>query len=204
MRLRLDDDLMFRIDGGDTRVALDDAFVGRHLRALVVRAIAFAQAAGGAVPIRRMRREPLTQLLGILCEARGPRRGLGGDIGLKLRRIGLPVPLQHRRGGGLHLLGPLRELGPCAAPMLGRIARQLHPINREHLPPDQPLSVTHCEHRRKHVGNVVAERAHEVRDGGEMRRGHATQRHERHVLLGTRARSPGCARCLGSRRTAPP
>ena len=60
MCLCVNDDLMFRIHGGDAGIALDDAFVGRHLRALVVRAIAFAQAAGGAVPIRRMRREPLT------------------------------------------------------------------------------------------------------------------------------------------------
>ena len=95
-----------------------------------------AQAAGRASAILQMRREPLTQLLGILCEARDPRGGLRLDNGLELRRIGLSVPPQHRLGGGLPLLGPLRELGPCAAPMLGRVARQLHPINREHLPPD--------------------------------------------------------------------
>ena len=95
MRLRDDDDLMFRIDGLYARVALDDALVGRHFRALVVRAIAFTEPTRRATAILRMRREPLAQLMRILRESRDPRRGLGRDIGLELQRIGLPVPLQH-------------------------------------------------------------------------------------------------------------
>ena len=39
--LRGDDDLMFGINGRDAGVALDNAFVGRHLGALVIGAIAF-------------------------------------------------------------------------------------------------------------------------------------------------------------------
>ena len=42
MRLCLDDDLMLRIHGGHAGVGLDHAFVGGHLRSLVVRAIALA------------------------------------------------------------------------------------------------------------------------------------------------------------------
>ena len=91
MHSRLDNDLMRCIDGGDAGVALDDALVGRPLRALVFRAIALAQPAGRAAAIRQMRRELLAQLLRILPQPRDPRRGLGG---------------------GLQPLGPLRELGP--------------------------------------------------------------------------------------------
>ena len=57
MRLRLDDDLMFRIDGGDAGVALDDALRGRHLRALTVRLIVLTQSAGRTTaPATRVKR----------------------------------------------------------------------------------------------------------------------------------------------------
>ena len=67
--------------------------------------------------------------------------------------------------------------------MLRRVTRQLHAVDRKHLAPDQPLPVADRQHRRKDLRDVVAERADKVRDGGEVRRGHAAQRHERHVLL---------------------
>ena len=37
MRLRVNDDLMFRIHGGDAGIALDHALVGRRLRTLIDR-----------------------------------------------------------------------------------------------------------------------------------------------------------------------
>ena len=67
--------------------------------------------------------------------------------------------------------------------LLGRVARQLHAINRKHLPPDQALAVAHREHRRKQLRDVVTARADEMGNGGEVRRGHAAERHDRHVLL---------------------
>jgi hypothetical protein len=48
--------------------------------------------------------------------------------------------------------------------------------------PDQPLPVAHGEHRGEHVGDVRTQRADEVRDGGEVRGGVATQGDEGHVL----------------------
>ena len=77
-----------------------------------------AQPARRAAAILGMRREPFAQLLRILCEPSDPGGGLSRDIGLKLQRIGLPVPLQHRLRHLLQLLGALRELGRRAAPML--------------------------------------------------------------------------------------
>ena len=114
---------MLRIHRGDAGVAVDDAFVGRHLCTLVVGAIAVAEPTRRATAIVAMRREPFAQLLRILRDPRDPRRGLGRDIGLELQRIALSVPLQHRPGGSLQLLGPLRELDARAAPMFRRIAR---------------------------------------------------------------------------------
>ena len=183
VRLRIDNDLVFRIDRRDARVPLDHAFVRGHLRALVVRAIALAQTARRATAIRRMRREPRAQLLCIAGEPCDPRGGLGGDIGLELQRVGCPVPVEHCLRGLLQFLGALRELGARPAPVLRRITRQFHAIDRKHLAPDQPLPVADRQHRRKDLRDVVAERADKVRDGGEVRRGHAAERHERDVLL---------------------
>ena len=67
MRLRIDHDLMFRIDRGHARIPLDDALIGRHLRALVVGAMALAQTACRAAAIRPMRGEPLAQLCASPC-----------------------------------------------------------------------------------------------------------------------------------------
>ena len=136
MRVCLDHDLVFRIDGGDPRVALDHPFVGRHLRAFGARATTRAQTTGRATALRRMRREPRAERLRILREPRDPGGGLGGDIGLALERIGRPMPLQHCQRRQLQQVDPLRALGPCAAPMLRRIARQFDAIKRTHLAPN--------------------------------------------------------------------
>ena len=65
MRLRVDDDLMRRIDGDHTRVAVAHPFVRRHLRAVVVRTMARAQTASRAAAVGRMREQPLSKLLRI-------------------------------------------------------------------------------------------------------------------------------------------
>lgn len=67
--------------------------------------------------------------------------------------------------------------------MLGGVARHFHAISREQLVPDQSLSVSHGQHEVEYLRDVVTKRADQVRDGGEVRRGHAAQRHEGHVLL---------------------
>ncbi len=87
-----------------------------------------------------MLREPRQQLLRSLGRPHDPRGRLGLDIGLELQGIGRPR----------------------AAPMPRRITRQLHAIDREHLPPDQSVAVTHRQHRCIDWGNIVAPRADEM------------------------------------------
>ena len=52
MRLRVNNDLVFRIHRSHARVALDDARIRRHLRAVVIRAVAFPQPTRRAIAIR--------------------------------------------------------------------------------------------------------------------------------------------------------
>jgi hypothetical protein len=49
--------------------------------------------------------------------------------------------------------------------------------------PNQPFRVADRDHRAEHPRDVLAHRAHEVRDRGEMRRGVAAEGNERHVFL---------------------
>lgn len=62
VRLRDDDDQVCRIDGDNAGVALGDASAGRHLRALIVRAVALAHRAGRATMIRRVLPKPREHL----------------------------------------------------------------------------------------------------------------------------------------------
>ena len=97
MRLRVDNDLVFGIHRRHARVTVDDTLIGRHLRALVVRAMAFAEPASRATAMQMMRREPLAQLLRILRESRDPCGGLRRHIGFELQRIGRPVAVSRCR-----------------------------------------------------------------------------------------------------------
>ena len=67
--------------------------------------------------------------------------------------------------------------------LLRRVARELDAIDGKHLAADQALVVTDGEDRREHVGDVVVQRADELRDRGEMGRAVAAERDEGHVLL---------------------
>ena len=51
------------------------------------------------------------------------------------------MPLQQLLHHGLVLRGLLLEVGARPTAPLRRVARQLHAVDREHLPPDQPLRV---------------------------------------------------------------
>ena len=63
------------------------------------------------------------------------------------------------------------------------IVREFDAIDRKHLAFNQPRRVAHREHGGEDPRDVVAQRAHELRDGGEVRRAIATQRDERHVFF---------------------
>jgi hypothetical protein len=51
---------------------------------------------------------------------------------------------------GFELLGLSHKLRPRATALLGRITRQLHAINREHVAADQSLAITDRDDRREH------------------------------------------------------
>jgi len=97
--------------------------------------------------------------------------------------IRLAMPCEHRRRGRFQFGRLLFEIGTRPTPVFRRIARQLHAIDRKHLAPDQSWRVADGQHSGKDLRDVVVQRAHELRDGGAVRRGIAAQRDERHVVL---------------------
>ena len=76
----------------------------------------------------------------------------------------------------------LRALPARAAAGLTRIRRQLHPIDGKHLPSNQPLPITQKQHLRKELRNRLAGVTEKGGNRGEVRRGIARERNERHVL----------------------
>lgn len=74
------------------------------------------------------------------------------------------------------------DVCPRATPALRRVARELHAIDGEHLAAEEPLGVADRDHRGEHPRDVLAERAHEVGNRREVRRGVPTQRDERDVV----------------------
>ena len=69
MRLCLDDDLVFCIDGGNAGVALNHTLGGRHLGGFVVSAVAFANGTFAAFAIFGMGSQPVPELCGIGLQA---------------------------------------------------------------------------------------------------------------------------------------
>jgi hypothetical protein len=133
---------------------LEHALAGGHLGRLVVGAVALARAALGAAAIFGVLRQPLADLRRVALEPLKALRLPGLQVGFD--RLGI-------------LRAVAREVGPGAALGFRRIARQLHPVDGEHLAPDQSLAVADKQHLREHIGNVLTQRADEVRDGGEVR-----------------------------------
>src|SRR5207245_18309 len=105
-----------------------------------------------------------------ICLARAP------------RRIGVAVAVHQIPDRPFHLRDLLLKVAPGATPLLRGVARQLHPIDGEHLSPDQPQLVTYQEHVSKHRNDLPIERRNEIRDRGEVRRAVGRQRHEQDIL----------------------
>jgi hypothetical protein len=79
------------------------------------------------------------------------------------------MPREHCLGCELHLRGVPLEVGTRTTPMLRRIARQLHAVDREHFAPDQSLPIADREHRGEDRGNLLPQGADEMGDGREVR-----------------------------------
>ncbi len=94
---------------------------------------------------------------------------LGDECWFYPLRVFGAMPRELCLGRELHLRGVPLEVGTRTTPMLRRIARQLHPVDRKHLAPDQPLPIAHREHGRNDRRDLVSQGADNVRDGGEVR-----------------------------------
>jgi hypothetical protein len=189
MRLRIDDDLMRRIDRRHTRIPLDHPFTLRHFRTVVVRAIALALGPFGPATLVGMRGQPRTHLVRI---ALSPFESMDRFLRWRLarRRIRRAMPLNHRARRQFQFGRLFFKVRPRPAPLLRRVARQFHAVDRRHLATNQAFRVAHREHAREHLRDILAQRADEARDRGKVRRLLATQRHERDVLLARALNTP--------------
>lgn len=80
------------------------------------------------------------------------------------------MPRQNLLHGAFELCCLPREIVPCTAACLTRIARQLDAIDGEHLPPDQPLGIAGGDDRREDGRDLIANGAHKLGDRREVGR----------------------------------
>jgi hypothetical protein len=169
MHLGIDNDLVGCVDGRHPSVSLNDALAGGHLRPLIIGAMALAYGAACAPPIGRVLREPRPQLSRVLHESPATFRVLGEECWFYPQRVFGPMPREHRVRSALHLLGVPLGVGTRTTPLLRRMARQRHAVDREHFVPDQSLPIADREHRGEDRGHLLPQGADKVRDGGEVR-----------------------------------
>lgn len=143
--------LMFAVGQGDSVVALDHAFTGRHLGTVVISDVALLRLAGLANLVF-MGGQKLVDLVDLVD--RGIER-LDLSLGRCLHRLvnsGHIVRLMLREqmlSHALHLLRLFLQVRLGAAPFLRGIARQPHSIDSEHLLADQPCLIAHQLHVAK-------------------------------------------------------
>ena len=143
----------------------------------------FRTAPFAPAPIVWVLREPGAELRRVAGEPRDALRGLGVTIRFGRPRVFGAMAREHRRRRRFEFLRLAGKVGARATPVLRRVARQFHAIDREHLAADEALLVAHREHRGEHPRDVVTQRAHELRDRREVRRPRAAERDEGHVLF---------------------
>ncbi len=85
--------------------------------------------------------KPAANLRSIVLQALNALGFLRREIGFDRLGILLTVALQHRLRRCFELRGLALEVRPRAAAAFGRVARQLHPVDRKHLAPDQALPI---------------------------------------------------------------
>ncbi len=168
--------------------------VANHLRTLVIRQIAFPRLRGftRAAPVRRMRHEPRPDVFRIRLEFGDTLPGLRDEVRLHGRRLRGAVPGEHRRCRRFQFRRPLRQRRPRPTPVLGGGARQLHAVDRKHLPANAALLIADGQDAGQHRRDVVAQRTDAMRDRRDVRRRRAAEGDERHVVL-ARARDGAAA-----------
>ena len=176
------DDLVFGVDGGDAGESLNHALAGRHLGAVGIGAVAFADGALAALTILGMIGQPLTQCGGFLLQAFSALALFLGEVGFCGQRVVLAVAFEHLLGGGFEFVGLMREVGTGAAFGFGRIAGQLDAVDGEHFLPDQALPVAEVEHLREEFGDFLIEAGDEGGEGREVWRRVTGERNEGDVF----------------------
>ena len=188
MGLGFDDDLVLGIDGGHTGIALDDAFAGGHLGAVVVGAVALADSCPWCLCGPRGLAVSQSRSWAASCCRRSAFAGCFlGEVGFDGQRVVLPVAFEHLLRGRFEFVGLVREVGPRAALGFGGIARQLDAVDGEHLAADQSLPVAEVEHLSEELGDFVTEARDKGGKGGEVRGAVAGQGNEGDVFAAGRS-----------------
>jgi hypothetical protein len=184
------DDLVLLIHRRHPRVALDDAFVAGHLGRLVVGPVRQPRLALGALAIVRMGFEPGPQLGRLGLEPLEPALRLA--IARSFARVGVGRALlgQDLLDRLLHLVRLAQVVLPLPALGLGGIGGQLHPVDGEPLPTDQPLPIADREHPGEDLPNSRSQAAHELRQRAKAGRAVARDSHELHIGAAGRLHSP--------------
>lgn len=123
MRLRLNDDLVRTIDGGDAGIALNNSFAGGHLGAIGIGAVALADRTFAALAVMRMVGQPLTELCGFSPQAFDTLGGLLVQIGFDRQGVVLAVTSDHGSGGSFELVDLTGKIGTRTTLGFGCIAR---------------------------------------------------------------------------------
>ena len=182
VRLRFDDDLVLGVDGGHACVVLYHAFGCRHLRGLVVCAVALSDCAFAALALFSVIGEPLPHFGRIVLQAGDALVLLGLEAGFVGTPIFFAVPFEHDLGRRFELGCLPLEIGVCAALRLGGVAGQLHAVDGEHLAPDQSLFVADEKYLGEDAGDLVTQCRNKAGDGGEVRPAVSGQRDEGDVF----------------------
>lgn len=124
--LRLDYDLVAVIHRCHARIALDDAFGGRHLGTVIVSAVTLANAPSGSATVLGMLGEPLTNLGGVALQAFDALLLLGMQLGFDGLVIVFAMAREHHLHGGLELARLAFEVGPGAALRLRSVREPLN------------------------------------------------------------------------------
>ena len=123
VRLRFDDDLVFRINCGHAGVALNDAFGCCHFRRLGVGAAALANRSLAALVVFRVGSQPFSELCCIVLQTVDALNFFGFKIGFKGALVFFAMPFEHDTGCGFQLRRLALKISWCAALGFGCVAR---------------------------------------------------------------------------------
>lgn len=172
---------MARVDCRLRRVPLDDAFAGRHLGTVVVRHVGL-QLLAFSVAALLFARQEVARGLGLLVQRLDAPLAACVTVIVIAAFVAASVQLDHLACGLVQAIGAVAQLRVRAASLFAGVGGQLHPVDGEHLPPDQALPVAGDEHLREQRQDLLAQFANELGNVRVARLRVAADRHEQYVL----------------------